>query len=332
MYAGVMLSPPEARAELYMPKNFGPYATPERIAHIRELLIEKYHLRAPFPVQYIFWVQSLVHGEWGYSPSLQEDVLTVLLRRTPATLELALCSISILFPLGVISGLMAGWNPYGRFDRIFRGLASLASSTPSIILALILLSVFYINLGWFAPGRIGISLGPDILETEFIKYTGLLMVDSLLNRRLDIFVDALRHLAMPVFTLSLYYWAILARMTRATVISERGKGYITAAQSRGLSDNAVVWKHVYPNIIAPSLVTMALSATSILSGTIVVEIMFNFKGVSSIIVAAMSNVPDAPAALGFTVYSVIMVLLLTFLLDVLQAFFDPRIRRGVLHS
>jgi peptide/nickel transport system permease protein len=115
-------------------------------------------------------------------------------------------------------------------------------------------------------------------------------------------------------------------------MNERNKGYVTAAYARGLSDRSVIWKHVYPNILPPSLVTLALSATSILTGAFVVEIIFNFNGVSHIIVSAMSSVPDAPAALGFTIYSIIMVLLLTFLLDVLQALFDPRVREGVLRS
>ena len=332
IYGGVMLTPPEARAELYMPKNFGPYATPERIAKRRELIIQQYHLRDPFPVQYFYWAQSLLNGKWGYSPSMKEDVLPALLHRTPVTLELTLWSMLMLFPLGMISGIMAGWKRQGRFDQLFLGLASLASSTPTIILALVLLSVFYINLGWFAPGRISIPLAPDLLKDEFVTYTGMLTIDSLLNGRMDIFIDVSKHLVMPVFTLSLYYWATLGRVTRANVMSERNKGYVTAAYARGLSDHSILRKHVYPNVLPPALVTLTLAATSILTGAFVVEIIFNFKGVSYIIVSAMSSIPDAPAALGFTIYSIIMVLLLTFLLDVLQALFDPRVREGILHT
>ncbi|MBK9927449.1 MAG: ABC transporter permease [Anaerolineales bacterium] len=332
IYGGVTLTPPEARADLYMPKNFSPYATPERIAKIKELIIQRHHLRDPFPVQYFYWVQSLLNSTWGYSPSMKEEVLPALLQRTPVTLELTLWSMLVIFPLGTISGLMAGWKRQSRFDQLFRGLASFASSMPTIILSLVLLSVFYINLGWFAPGRISTSLAPELLREGFASYTGMLTIDSLLNGRVDIFIDVLKHLVMPVFTLSLYYWATLGRVTRANVMSERNKGYVNAAYARGLSDQGVIWKHVYPNILPPSLVTLALSATSILTGAFVVEIIFNFNGVSHIIVSAMNNIPDAPAALGFTVYSVIMVLLLTFLLDVLQALFDPRVREGVIHS
>ena len=331
-YAGVMLTPPEARAELYMPKSFNPNASPEKIAKIRELAIQRYHLRDPFPVQYFYWAQSLLTGNWGYSASLNEDVLPALLRRTPVTLELALYSMLTLFPLGMFSGMAAGWHGQGRFDRTFRALALFATSVPTIILCLVLLSVFYVNLGWFAPGRISMELGAELLKEDYVAYTGMLTVDSLLNKRMDIFIDAAKHLVMPTFALSLYYWATLGRVARAAVMSERNKGYVTAAYARGLPERNIRWRHVFPNVMPPSLVSMAFSATSILTGAFVTEIIFNLKGVSYIIVSAMSDIPDAPAALGFSTYSAALVLLLTFLLDVFQAFFDPRVRAGILRS
>jgi peptide/nickel transport system permease protein len=135
---------------------------------------------------------------------------------------------------------------------------------------------------------------------------------------------------MPVFTLSLYHWATLARITRAGMINERDKEYILSAKARGLAERRVVWKHAFWNMITPSLTTVALSATSIITGVFIVEIIYGFHGISYVILAAMSGIPDAPAALGFAIYSVIAVLTLMFLLDVLQAVLDPRVREGVL--
>ncbi|MEW5938533.1 MAG: ABC transporter permease [Chloroflexota bacterium] len=332
LYAGVMLTPPEARAELYMPERMNPNLTEERLANIREQIIERYRLRDPFPVQYFYWAKSLFDGTWGYSPSMNEQVLPALIRRTPVTLELALYSMLLLVPLGLVSGVISGWRRHGRFDRIFRGLAFMATSTPTFILALVLLSIFYINLRWFAPERLSMPFALELSKGEFARYTGMITIDSALNGRWDMFADAWKHLAMPVFTLSLYHWATLGRVARATVLTERGKEYVISARARGVSERAVVWKHVYRNVIAPSLTSMALSAASIVTGVFVAEIIFNFKGVSTVIVNAMSGVPDAPAALGFSIYSVVMVLLLMFLLDVLQAFFDPRVREGVLRA
>jgi peptide/nickel transport system permease protein len=208
----------------------------------------------------------------------------------------------------------------------------LSTSTPSFILALVLLSVFYVQLDWFAPGRISFDYSMEISEETFRQVTGMLTVDSLLNGRPDIFWDACRHLVMPVFTLSLYHWATLGRIARTSMINERGREYIVSARARGLGERRVVWRHAFRNMLSPSLTSIALSATSIITGVFVVEIIFNFNGVSKVILSAMGGVPDAPAALGFAVYSVLMVLILMFILDVLQALLDPRIREGVLKS
>ena len=330
MYGGVMLTPPEARASLYYPPRMNPNMTEEQLRRFQEVIIERYHLREPYLVQYGYWLKSLLDGSWGYSPSIREEVLPALLRRTPVTLELALISLLLLVPLGFVSGVIAGWRRSGTFDKIFRSVAFLGSTTPSFILALVLLSVFYVNLRWFAPGRITLAYSFDISDETFRAFTGLLTVDSLLNGRFDIFKDALKHLVMPVFTLGLYHWATLARITRASIINERGKEYILSARARGLKDRRVVWKHAFWNIISPSLTSIALSATSIVTGVYVVEIIYGFHGVSSVILEAMSSTPDAPAALGFSIYSVIVILLLMFVLDVLQAALDPRVREGIL--
>ena len=332
LYAGVMLTPPEARATLYFPPRLNANMTEEQFRQYEESIIRRYHLRDPFIVQYGYWIVSLFEGGWGYSPTMKEEVLPALLRRSPVTLELGIYSLLFLVPLGLVSGVLAGWKRSGTFDRLFRGFAFLGTSTPSFILALVLLSAFYINLGWFAPDRVSSNYRFEITEESFRQFTGLLTVDSLLNLRWDIFLDAWKHLAMPIFTLSLYHWSTLGRIARTSMITERGKEYILAARARGVSEQRVIWRHAFRNMLTPSLTSVALSATSIVTGVFVAEIIFNFKGVSQVILSAMGGVPDAPAALGFAVYSVCLVLVLMFILDVLQAALDPRVREGVLKS
>jgi peptide/nickel transport system permease protein len=134
---------------------------------------------------------------------------------------------------------------------------------------------------------------------------------------------------MPVFTLSIYHWATLARVTRVSMLGEERKEYVTAAKARGLIERRVVWKHVFRNILSPSLTSMTLSATSIVTGVFVAEIIYDINGISEVIVSAMSGIADASAALGFAMYSVIMILLLMFILDVMQAALDPRVREGI---
>jgi ABC-type dipeptide/oligopeptide/nickel transport system permease component len=327
LYAGVMLTPPEARAMLYAPPGRGG----ERMTDNRiQVIIRENHLDQPYLVQYGYWVRSLASGSWGYSPTLREDVLQSLLRRTPATLELTLYSLLLLIPLGLASGLLAGWRPRRPFDNTFRAVAFLGTSMPPFILSLVLLAIFYIRLQWFSPGRMDPLTDLEITKSGFHPFTGLLTIDSLLNGRWDFFIAALRHLAMPVLTLSIYHWAVLGRLTRAAMIDERGKDYILAARARGVTEPRLIWRHALRAILAPSLTGVALAAAALVTGVFVVEIIYAFNGVSQVIVSSMRSVPDAPAALGFAVYSVLMVTGLMFILDVLLAGSDPRIRDEIL--
>lgn len=326
LYAGVMLTPPEARARIYLPPGKGGERATE--AYINSL-IEEYHLDDPYLVQYGYWVKSLLTGEWGYSPTLREYVLPALLHRTPATLELAIISLLLLIPLGLASGLMAGWRPNRWFDGVFRGAAFFGTSMPTFIFSMILISIFYVKLGWLAPGRMDITTELNMARTGFEEYTGMLTLDSLLNGRFDVFIVALRHLVMPALTLSMFHWATLGRVTRATVIGQRNKEYIIAARARGVKEKTLLWKHAQRAILAPSLTAIALSAASVVTSIFVAEVIFGLTGVSQVIVIAMSSYPDAPAALGFAVYSVLMVIGLMFALDTLQAVFDPRVRDEV---
>lgn len=327
LYAGVMLTPPEARARLYLSKKETASKT------LINAKIEQFHLKEPFLVQYGYWAREFITGAWGYSPNLRADVLPALLQRTPATLELAFYSLLLLIPLGLASGLIAGWRPNRWFDGLFRGTAFFATSMPPFIFSIFLLSAFYVQLHWFAPGRMDTSTNLQMTSSGFVNITGFLTLDSLLNLRFDFFLIALRHLAMPVLTLSMFHWATLGRITRATIITQRDKEYITAARARGVNEQRLIWRHALRANLAPSLTSMALSGASILTSVYVVEIIFGLPGVSDVIVIAMKGFSsDATATMGFAVYSVLMVAGLMFILDVTQALLDPRVRDEVLKT
>ena len=328
LYAVVMLTPAETRATLYMPRNTSPRMTEEQYQKLLDLMIERYHLNDPYPVQYFYWIGNLVQGNWGYSETLQEDVLTAILRRTPATAELTLYSILVFIPLGLISGVIAGSRQNQLADHPFRLTAFIATSLPPFILGLVLMAIFYVDLHWFAPGRSSSAVSVVVNAEQFRQFTGLLTIDGLLNRRPDVSLDALRHLVMPVFTLAIAHWATLGRVTRATMIEELKKEYVVAAKARGIPEHKIVWRHALRNAIAPALTSSLLSAASLLTGVFVVEIIFDFHGVSFIAVRSMAFVPDAPAALGFAIYSVIIVLIMMGILDLIQSGLDPRIREA----
>jgi peptide/nickel transport system permease protein len=329
IYAGAMMTPPEVRVTLYYHPN-SQRLTEEQLARLYQLYIKKYHLNDPFPVQYLTWVESLFQGTWGYSPTLHEDVLPALLHRTPGTAELTLYSLLLFIPLGLVSGVVSGWNQRKAVDNSFRLAAFISTSFPPFILSIILIAVFYVGLGWFAPSRLNMSLSMDLKSQGFVQFTGMYTIDGILNHRLDVTWDALRHLVMPVVTLSLYHWATLGRITRSTIIAERRKDYIIASRARGDTESMIMWKHAFRNTLAPSLTSLALSASSLVTGVFVVEIIFSYAGISDLIVKSMTGIPDPAAALGFSVYSVIIVLSLMFVLDIMMALFDPRVLQEVI--
>jgi ABC-type dipeptide/oligopeptide/nickel transport system permease component len=331
LYAGVMMTPAETRVSLY----YRPGAkgmTEEQIARVTQLYIDRYHLNDPFPVQYFMWAKSLVQGTWGYSPTLREDVLPALARRTPATAELTLYSLLLFIPLGLLGGVVSGWNQRKAVDNTFRLTAFIATSFPPFILSMILIAAFYVALGWFAPFRLNMGLSMKLEAQGFIQYSGMYTIDGLLNHRLDVTLDAFRHLVMPVVTLSLYHWATLGRITRSVIIAERRKDYVVAARARGANEATLMWKHAFRNTLAPSFTSLALSAASLVTGVFVIEMIYSYAGISDLIVKSMMGIPDPAAALGFSVYSVLIVLVLMFVIDILLAVFDPRVREEVIES
>ena len=331
LYGIIMLAPVDARAELYMPRgnSNNPNLKPEVL---RQQIIEQHGLDDPYPVQYLRWISRLVRGDWGWSPGFRVDVLEALQTRTPATVELTLYSVLLLVPLGIVGGALAGAGENRPVDYGFRLVAFVATSLPPFILALVLLGVFYASLNWFPPGRLSIAEEFIVTDSAFTAYTGLLTIDGLLNGRSDVAVSALRHLVLPAITLSLLHWATLGRLTRAAMIEEQGKDYVTVARGRGLRERMITWRHVLHNAMIPALNSIALSAASLMMGVFVVEVVFDFPGISELIVASMQGVPDTPAAMGFAVYSVLLVLPVMLVLDLLQAVFDPRIREEIAES
>lgn len=327
LYGIIMLAPPEERAALYIPPHTRQNMPADLAAAHLQQIINENGLDDPYLVQYIRWLSRLVRGDWGYSPIINDSVLHALLQRTPVTAELTFYSILLLLPLGLIGGTLSGWYKNGRLDHTFRLTAFIATSIPPFILGLFLLSIFYVGMRWFPPGRTSF-IELSLSSSTFRHYTGLLTIDGLLNGRSDITKDAFAHLILPVFSLSLMHWATLGRITRAIIIDEKSKEYITSARARGLSSWRVMGRHALRNVLLPSLTSTTLSIASLLTGVFVIEVIFNLKGVSELVTKGLRNTPDAPLAMGFAVYSVLLVMPLMLILDTVRMFIDPRIRES----
>ena len=332
LYAMLMVAPPQVRAMLYLPTRQLQAAygkTLDELYGMTKPIIDRHHLEDPYPVQYGFWLASLFTEGGGYSPTLKGDVFEILLRRTPVTAELTLYSLLLFIPLGMVMGARAGWRPNHLFDLSFRIPAFVATSLPPFILALVLLSIFYASLNWFPIGRLSLANTFVISSDDFQHYTGLVTLDGILNGRTDITLDAFRHLVLPVFTLSLVHWATLGRIIRNLTGDITQKQYLIAGKARGIPDQKLLWKHSFRNVLAPGLSSTALSIASLYTGVFMIESIFNLKGVAGLIVEAMQGGLDTNLAMGFAIYSIIVVLSVMFILDVLRAILDPLTREGI---
>ena len=329
LFAISNLLSPQQRALMYV-RGGNPEAPPSASDNRIKTIIRQHGLDAPLPLQYIRWVVSLLQGDWGWSPTANQDVFPALLKRSQATTELTLYSLLLFIPLGLAGGAVAGWWRGTNLDRSLRLGAYIGISIPPFILAVLMLGIFYVNLYWFLPGRISDNFARVLEGGTFHVYSGLLTLDSLLNGRPDITQDALRHLVMPVVILSLYHWASLVLITRTSMIEETSKEYLITAAAKGLPERLIYQRHALRNALIPALNTSALSAVSIVTGVFVVEAICDYKGISFLIRGALqAPVMDLPLVLGFTIYSLLMVMVIVFVLDLLQAVLDPRYREGL---
>jgi ABC-type dipeptide/oligopeptide/nickel transport system permease component len=327
MYGIVYLAPLDIRVDLFMPNNLSPHLTEEGLARFRQRIIDNNHLDDPFPIQYGYWVKNFIENEWGYSRTLHQSVLPAILINSPVTLELTICSLFLIIPLSLFSGMYAAAKKDKPADHFIRFIASMTSYIPLFILAYFLLAIFYVNHKWASLTGLDISF---LVATQgFHSYTGMDLLDALLNLRLDLALLAVRRLALPVLTITASQWALLARITRNETIEELQKDYIVAAKARGASYSRIMLTHVLRNTLSVFLSNTALVAASIVTGVFVVERIFNIPGVSDILFRTGTFMPDAPSVIGFSFYCVILVLLIMLILDMINAAINPLISRDI---
>ena len=330
LYGIAMLAPPARRAYLYLPPKVGiDDVLPDD--PLMKNLIKERHLDEPFVIQYVGWLKKMLRGDWGWSFAARQQVLPYLLRRTPVTVELLLWSAIVFIPLGVITGSWSAARRGKKIDRVVQLFTFIGTSIPIFVLAFGILSLFYIGLRLFPIDRLSDAVKTLVSSDAFHSYTGLVTIDGLLNGRPDVSLDALRHLAMPVMTLALAQWATLNRITRTAVTEELGRDYIVVAHGKGLRERSVLWRHALANALVPILTSSAVASASLITSVYLVELLFNLHGLSDVFLlttAQASNFVtfDPAPAMGLAVYSVLIVVTITFLLDVLHALIDPRLR------
>jgi peptide/nickel transport system permease protein len=330
VFAMLSMLTPYERASLYVSD------IPKRQGAI-EGIIEKYGLNDPIPVQYWKWMTGvkdkstgvveggILRGDMGFSKVGKSTVSEVIQRRLPATAELALWSAIPLIGLAVWMGIQAAVHHNKFIDQVLRVLAIIGWSIPTFVLGLLLLMIFYAQLDWFPPERLSGWASQFVQTGEFTRYTQMNTVDALLNLRFDIFLDSLRHLVLPVITLSIISWAFLLRVTRSSMLDVLRQDYMTTARAKGLGERAVIRGHAVPNALIPVITVGGLTLIGLFNGVVITETVFNYPGLGKFMADAATAL-DVVSVLGMTLFSSFILVFGNLVVDVLYGVVDPRIR------
>lgn len=276
-------------------------------------------LDKPLAVQFFTYITDIAQGDFGKSLRTGFPVSNDIIRLFPATLELATIGTLIGVFVGVPLGVMAAVKRGTWIDQVARVVALIGYSMPVFWLGLICLLVFYGILGWVGgPGRLDIYY-EDIVPTV----TGMILIDSALDRNWDIFRNAFSHIILPASLLGYYSLAYISRMTRSFMLEQMTSEYVITARVKGLSEWSVVWKHAFGNIKVQLITVIALSYAGLLEGSVLTEIIFAWPGIGSYITTSLLSA-DMNAVMGGTVVVGLVFVCLNIFSDLLYKFFDPR--------
>lgn len=279
-----------------------PHVKPEELARLKA----NWGLDRPVIVQYFYWLKNVLVGDFGRSYLTGRPVIQEIMERIPATLLLMGSSLFLSLAIAIPVGVYSAVKKNSRFDRIFSFISFLGISIPSFWLALMLILLFSLTLGWFP------SFG----------MTNPLLKDAPWWIRL---LDLQWHLALPVFALTFLSIAGLTRYQRAAVLEVLREDYIRTARAKGLPERIVFFKHALRNALLPLITLLGLSLPDLFSGAFIIETVFGWPGLGRLGVTSVFQ-RNYPLIMGIVVFSSILIILGNMLADMGYALADPRIR------
>lgn len=300
-------------------------------------IIKRYGLDKPLYEQYWRWLVGTVDptsgeraggilfGNFGYSRTGSQPVSDLIRTRFPNTLDLTIWAVAPVILVGIWLGVQAAVHQNGIIDQLARIFSIVGTSFPTFVFGLLMLMFFYVELGWFPPGRMSDWASAAVRANDFHHYTSLLTFDALFNGRFDIFLDALRHMAMPILTLSYISWATFLRVTRSSMLETLRMEYVVTARAKGLSEHDVIFKHAQPNAMIPVVTLAGFSVVTLLGGVVITETVFNYPGIGQAAATAAAQL-DVVTTLGFALFNGFILIVANLVVDVLYAVVDPRVR------
>jgi peptide/nickel transport system permease protein len=292
----------------------GQHATQAQVAELRIRL----GLNKPLYVQFGTYLWQILHGDFGRSLMTKNPVMQEVGARFPATAELALFAIVLATFFGILMGVVAALKQNSVWDYLTMIGALVGVSMPIFWLGLLLIILFAVILGWLpVAGRIDVGLEPAHI-------TGLYLLDSLLTGNGVSFVSALKHIIMPGIALASYSTAIIARMTRSTMLEVLPQDYIRTAKAKGLSQSRITYRHALRNALIPVVTVIGLQMGSLLGGAVLTETVFSWPGIGSRVVEAILAA-DYPLVQGSVIVIAAAFVLVNLIVDIIYSFIDPRI-------
>ena len=293
----------------------GERATPEKVAEVRHLL----GLDRPILEQYVLYVGKVLRGDLGISIVRGDPVLTDLLRRFPATVELATSAIFLAICLGIPIGIGSAVWRNSLVDSLSRVFALTGVSMPIFWLGLMLAWFFGVQLRWLPTG---FRLDTD---TAFEPWTNFIILDAALQGNWPVVRDALRHLVLPAAALATIPLAVIARMTRASMLEVLSQDYIRTAEAKGLPQEAVILRHALGNALLPVMTVVGLQVGHLLAGAILTETIFSWPGIGLWVYESIES-RDYAIVQGASLFIAVIFVTVNLVTDLLYAAADPRIK------
>ena len=292
--------------------------SPERL----QMLRHEMGLDQPVWRQFLDYVWNILHGDFGTSIISHEKVQTEFATLFPATIELSLAAMLLAILLGIPAGVIAAVRRGTVYDQALMGAALTGYSMPIFWWGLLLIMFFSNYLGWTpVSGRI------DLIKYYFEPVTGFMLIDSLLSNQEGAFLDALRHLILPAIVLGTIPLAVIARMTRSSMLEVLEEDYVRTARAKGLSPFRVIGIHALRNALIPVVTTIGLQITTLMAGAVLTETIFSWPGVGNWLIESISR-RDYPALQGGILLISGIVIFLNLLIDMLYSIINPRIRHA----
>ncbi|HEY6075808.1 MAG TPA: ABC transporter permease [Gaiella sp.] len=293
----------------------GERATSESIAQIRD----QYGLDDPFYEQYWHYLQTIGSGDLGTSIASRRPITEEIKERFPATIELAIGAMLFATLIGIPLGFIAAKRHGSPIDHASLFLSLIGVSIPIFFLAIVLKWVFSVELGWLP------SIGRQDVLIEAEHPTNFYILDGIVTRNWEATWDAIQHLILPAIALGSIPLAIIARITRASVLDVQNEDYVRTARAKGISARTVDSRHVLRNAMLPISTIVGLQVGLLLSGAILTETVFAWPGIGTWLQAAIEN-RDYPVIQGGVLFVAIVVVFVNLIVDVSYGLLNPRIR------